>query len=270
MTRLGTGRRQPIGARLICFCWWGVVTVCAAATGLALASTLWSVGRDQSTGQPTALVIGDSQALGASIVDPNWAWVARGVQSVGYLPWVQGAGGTGFTVGRTIDERRVDSYPVAYPGWIKPTDPQLVVIEGGGNDVGSNDERIAASARDLLEQVRAEFPDAPVVMVGPIGDGEGRRAEVSDILAEVARSTGTFYVDTSDWWVRFDLARHLVDAKHLSFEGHALATDRFADALRETGIAVATAGAPARREIVDGNVSTHAHFDWRRRSVVVF
>ncbi|MFF2487755.1 SGNH/GDSL hydrolase family protein [Microbacterium sp. NPDC058062] len=228
----------------------GLVVTFAVAAALAVALLVRPPAPEPSRGaqptraafpvaQPVAFVIGDSQAMGSATINPNSTWVARGVAGLGYLPYVQGAGGTGFVTARP--EADLEAFPQAYELWTKPKTPSLIVIEGGGNDITAQDDDITDAAADLIEVARADYPAVPIVVVAPIGDGTGRRAEIADVLEQVAEDEDTLFVDPRNWWSEHDLDAYLVDAKHFGAYGHVAAGAYFTAALREAGVPVAGA-----------------------------
>ncbi|MFW0769927.1 GDSL-type esterase/lipase family protein [Arthrobacter koreensis] len=172
-----------------------------------------------------AVVIGDSQA-------GRDTWVGRGLASLGFNPLVLGAGGTGYTRGNG----EVHNYPEALEAeeWLLPWGkPALVVLQGGGNDAyGPRNADIRHNAVQLIRELRRTYPETRIVMVGVIGDGKGRRAEIDDLLAGVAAEQGLDFLSPKDWWKRYSLGSKLDDGLHLGKAGHDAATPVFARELR--------------------------------------
>ncbi|MBF4993738.1 SGNH/GDSL hydrolase family protein [Arthrobacter gandavensis] len=172
-----------------------------------------------------AVVIGDSQA-------GRDTWVGKGVASLGYSPLVLGAGGTGYTRGNGT----VSNYPDALEAeeWLLPWGkPGLVVIQGGGNDAyGPGNSEIRHNAVQLIRELKRTYPETRIVMVGVIGDGKGRRAEIDDLLARVAAEQGLDFLSLRDWWKRYSLGSKLDDGLHLGKAGHDAAAPVFARELK--------------------------------------
>ena len=168
--------------------------------------------------EASAVIIGDSQA-------GEDTWLGQGVARLGYTPLVRGGWGTGYLNAYA----GVDSYESALESgqWLLPAGaPGLVVLEGGGNDAAYPDTAIAAAARSMVRELRQIYPSSALVMVGVIGDGSGRRANVDRLLAKVAAEEGVPFISPRDWWKRHRLK--LADGRHLSASGHAAAAPLFA------------------------------------------
>ena len=179
----------------------------------------------QPSVEDAAVVIGDSQA-------GRDTWVGKGLASLGYTPLVLGAGGTGYTRGNGT----VDNYPDALEAeeWLLPWGkPGLVVVQGGGNDAyGPGNVEIRHNAVQLIRELKRTYPETRIVMVGVIGDGKGRRAEIDDLLARVAAEQGLDFLSPKDWWKRYSLGSKLEDGLHLGRAGHDAAAPVFARELK--------------------------------------
>ena len=82
--------------------------------------------------------------------------------------------------------------------------PVLVIIQGGGNDAyGPANAEIRNNAVQLIRELKRTYPHTRIVMVGVIGDGKGRRAEIDDLLARVAAEQGLDFLSPKDWWQRY-------------------------------------------------------------------
>ncbi|MGW9403076.1 GDSL-type esterase/lipase family protein [Arthrobacter sp. NPDC055585] len=163
--------------------------------------------------EEAAVVIGDSQA-------GRDTWVGKGLAALGYKPAILGAGGTGYTKGNGT----VHSYPEALEAeeWLLPAgNPGLVILQGGGNDAAeAGNVQIRQNAKQLVREIKRTYPETRIVMVGVIGDGSGRRAEIDDLLARVAAEEGLDFVSPKDWWKRYSLDSKLEDGLHLGRAGH--------------------------------------------------
>ena len=217
-----------------------------AAAALAVTLLVVLAGDRSAAGRPcpaaVAFVIGDSQANGAVGVPARSTWVAQGLRAVGYDPYIAGASGTGYVAGSVVrgSGPEVGNYVDAYRDgdWRRPSHARLVVLEGSGNDAEAADATIRGNAERLISEVGADYPDADIVVLGPIGDGSGRRSEIARVLARVTGSAGLRFIDPSDWRTRYGLARHLApDGVHFTQRGHDVTAPVFADALRTAGLA---------------------------------
>jgi acyl-CoA thioesterase I len=166
-------------------------------------------------------VIGDSYAQGLRLDRPRESWPSQLDGEV----VVDGFAGSGFSraaspCGRVSFGDRV--------GRALASAPDLVVVQGGLNDVDVPLEEVAEGARALL----GGLAEVPSVVVGP--PAAPRRgaaaAEVDALLATVAAEAGVPYVRTYDWALDY-----LPDRLHLTPAGHQEFGDRVADAIQRLG-----------------------------------
>lgn len=161
-------------------------------------------------------VIGDSYSAGLLLDEIGASWPSR-------LPGevhVHGFSGSGFAA---------ESSPcpqVSYAeraGSAIGSDPQLVVVQGGLNDVDQSDQAIRDGVRRLLTALGGR----EVVLVGP-PDAPARpaAAHVGEVLADAAELAGVPYIATTG--VDFE---YLDGDLHLTPEGHQAFGDLVAAAL---------------------------------------
>lgn len=177
------------------------------------AASLERMARDSGDGGPRTVVIGDSYSVGFGLERPRDSWPSR-------LPGqvhVAGFSGSGFVrspCGAT-------SYAERAAGAIAGG-ADLVVVEGGLNDVRYSDGQITAGFDELAEVLDGQR----VLVVGPAAAPE--RAEgarhVDDLLARLSAAHDVGYLSTID----LDLA-YLDDGVHLTPAGH----QAFGDAVRD-------------------------------------
>ena len=154
--------------------------------------------REQRLSRPTGtgtrvLVIGDSYAQGFGLADPDRSWPH-------YLPGrvtVDGYSGSGFATpshcgGGTYVERARR---------LTATRPEVVIAQGGYNDVRAPARRVERAAIELVRL----FPHARVAIVGPpYKQGREDLRLVDRALARAAARTGAQYVRAYAWPVRFE------------------------------------------------------------------
>jgi acyl-CoA thioesterase I len=164
---------------------------------------------------PRTAVIGDSWSQGSDLVDPAESWPSR----LGGHVVVDGFGGSGFSVEASpcpgvAFALRVDR--------ALATGPDLVVVQGGLNDVDVS----ASAVREGAEQTLRRLEGHQVVVVGPAPAPRraAGAARVDALLAEVTAAAGVPYVSTSGWELEY-----LSDRLHLTPQGHA----EFGDAVQE-------------------------------------
>lgn len=112
--------------------------------------------------------------------------------------------------------------------------PDLIVLQGGLNDLGYGTEVLNGS-RAAISAAQAAAPGVPIVVVGLLwGQGdltESARRPYDAIQQTASASNGVYFVDTAD--LRFPLTS---DNTHPTTEGHALIADRVEEGLRSSGL----------------------------------
>jgi len=162
------------------------------------------------------MFVGDSFTVGSGPV-PSWhAYASQAARLLGWQPVVAGAGGTGYLnegrVSRTFEESFEEEL-----AWRPP--PDVLVISGGHNDCRWSSSKVRRAAGGLVRQVRATWPLARLVMVGPIwlGPIPAKAYRVRDALAETAESAAVPFLDPMrERWP--DMA--LPDGVHPTHAGH--------------------------------------------------
>lgn len=78
--------------------------------------------------------------------------------------------------------------------------PDVVVLQGGTNDLGQGD--VAAAATALIEQIRVALPAARIVLLSPVHLGPGEPpaelVALRDALRQVAATVRVHFVETAD------------------------------------------------------------------------
>lgn len=180
--------------------------------------------------------IGDSWTAGYA-ADPQKGFARLTATQMGWTPLVYGASGSGY-----IRDGGTGAFP-DFVNTIPASDTvQLVVLQGGLNDtyVQHDDEREAATS--TLAAVRAKFPKADVVLVGPASPGTPIPAGYRDVdktLSAVARAGDAAYVSpfTDKWLTAENIDQYIDHTKtdHPNNAGHAYFADKLAAALRTLG-----------------------------------
>ena len=171
---------------------------------------------DTGSGRRIA-VIGDSYAVGSGLERPDRSWPRR-------LPGrvhVDGFPGSGFSA-RASSCPRV-SYADRAAAAAKGAD--LVVVEGGLNDVNRRGKLIRAGFKRLIRELRGH----DVVVVGPANaparaDGVSR---IDSLLARLSRAAGVRYLRMSHLELPY-----LDDRLHLTRAGHDAFGERVAEVVR--------------------------------------
>ena len=152
-------------------------------------------------GRPRALFFGDSYFVGGGCSpDPKRDMAYLAGTALGYRTTVRGAGGTGF-VAANPDYDLPPYLAQIHDGALDVRDPELVVIAGGSNDVGFPVPQIKKNAAKILRIARQKYPDALVVLVGPMDPygGYDDSIPIRNGLRSVAKQLGVPFVDDMTW-----------------------------------------------------------------------
>lgn len=170
------------------------------------------------TGRPV-VVIGDSWSVGLGLTDPVASWPSR-------LPGrvrVAGFSGSGISADASPCPRSsfADRASAAVHGGA-----DLVVVEGGLNDVDQSDAAIRAG----FDRLMVPLAGHRVVVVGPAAapSRADRVARVDALLADLAARHGATYVRATGLALDY-----LPDGLHLTPAGHRTFGDAVARAIRD-------------------------------------
>lgn len=177
-------------------------------------------------GGPRVVVVGDSWSVGLGLDRPNASWPSRLASELGARVHVEGFSGSGFGAfsspcGRVSFADRAGR-ALAGPG----AAGEVLVVEGGLNDVDQPDAAVASGFRRVL----AQAGDRPVLVVGP-ASAPARAALVPDVdglLERLSAQHGVTYLRTSDLELPY-----LADGLHLTETGHRAFGDAVAAAVAD-------------------------------------
>lgn len=147
-----------------------------------------------------ALFFGDSYFIGGGYTDEDNSMARLASNRLGWVSEINGGGGTGFVqtneeydLGNYLDQIAAGAFDVGPRRW--------VVIQGGNNDLGQPLDDIRANARKVLRIAQRAFPDARVVLVGPL-DTDNDHSDIAPIikvLKQAARKRSVPYVNMKKW-----------------------------------------------------------------------
>lgn len=171
---------------------------------------------DAGTG-PRVIVIGDSYSVGLGLSDPANGWPSR-LDGAVHVAGFSGSGfsrGAGHCPGVSYAERA---------GKALRGGADLVVVEGGLNDVGQSSAEITAGFQRLMRELDGQR----VVVVGPAlaPSRAGGVPRVDRLLADLTSRRGIPYVRTSGLALPY-----LGDELHLTAAGHRAFGDAVARAI---------------------------------------
>ncbi|MBJ7358942.1 SGNH/GDSL hydrolase family protein [Nocardioides sp.] len=192
-------------------------------------------GVEAERGPVRALFFGDSYFIGGGYTSEDNSMARLASNRLGWDSEINGGGGTGFVqtnwdygLGNYLDQIGAGAFDVGARRW--------VVIEGGNNDVYLPAGDIRANARRVVRKAQRTFPDAKVVLVGPL-DQDADHTELLPIiktLRKVASKRGVPFVNMKNWLDgHYDLIGP--DYVHPYPEGHRILGRKLAKALRGLG-----------------------------------
>ena len=173
------------------------------------------------SGSKRIAVVGDSYSVGTGATNQlQTAWPVALSASLPATVTVNGIGGTGFTNGGYCGD---DQFASRIADAVK-SKPDLLIIQGGLNDVGSGN--VTRAARDTIRLAGS----TPVVVVGPptapAKDSDEERA-VDSQLQNAAKALGVTYVSTLKWPLEWG-----TDSLHPTTQGHRTFADALTNVLR--------------------------------------
>lgn len=176
------------------------------------------------------VVIGDSWSAGLGLDEIGGSWPSRLDGRVR----VAGFSGSGFSAGASGCGPQV-SFAARAAGALRGG-ADLVVVEGGLNDVDQSDAAIRVGFRRLMDRLAdsgAGPGAAPVVVIGPAGAPAraGGVTRVDALLGRLAERYAATYIPTSG----LDLP-YLDDRLHLTPVGHRIFGDAVAAAIAAAGV----------------------------------
>jgi lysophospholipase L1-like esterase len=195
---------------------------------------------------PVVMFLGDSYTTGGTETPPERAYAADTARDLGWQVIIGGLGGTGFVAPGATHE----PFDVLFDrqlAW-RPA-PDMVIVAGGHNDRGYAPARVAAAAESLLSRIRQLWPDARLLLIGPMwGNGapDPSVLEIRDALSAVARTLKIPFIDPlGERWITGYRADHdgnasryiLRDGVHPNLVGHRYIATRLVGELRRLGLA---------------------------------
>ncbi len=179
--------------------------------------------------QPRVLLVGDSYTEGIGAVPLANGFANKIAEPLGWTLTQDGKGGSGYV---NPSSYGAGTFASRLPG--HPADGyELVVIQGSSNDVKYDSAQLDAGIRTTLDVVRARYPHAQVLMVGPTSPYGNPSADLVRVNAEVkaaAAADGDLFIDpiADRWFVPGDGSWAANPANgHPSNAGHQLIADRF-------------------------------------------
>jgi lysophospholipase L1-like esterase len=186
-------------------------------------------------GKPRALFFGDSYFIGGGYTDESNSMARIASNRLGWVSEINGGGGTGFVQGNPeygipsfLGQIADGAFDVGRRDW--------VVIEGGNDDRFLDQKAVGKNVRKVLRIAQRRFPDATVVLVGPM-DTDGDLADTTPVaktMRKAARKRGVPFVDARRW-LDGNYDQIGPDFTHPYPKGHRICATRLTKALRRLG-----------------------------------
>jgi lysophospholipase L1-like esterase len=170
---------------------------------------------------------------------------------LGWTPTVDGVGSTGY-----LSHWRPSTlpYPVRAAAIPAGTKADVVILEGGLNDRTMPLSGLRAAVRETITTLRAKFPGAPIVVLGPAANTLPVPAtvrQVDRLVAQASADEGAPYISPiqREWLTGLNF-RDVIDAPshHPTTAGHAYLGGRLAVALQDLMTHPQDAGATSTPE----------------------
>ena len=212
--------------------------VAAAALFTACAVMPGAPAQTPTPGATIAAFYGDSYTRGTGATSPDRRWSSIICAERGWYefnPSVDGLGfvnNRGLVLGGDLVEQIIEYEP----------SPDVVIVTMGLNDnfsMPAHAEEIEASIDEDLERLRAELPDARLVVVEPFWYQDERPGSVEQIITWVeaaAERVGADYIDGASRWLEGHPEWMAADVIHPNDEGYAEIAERMDAELEQLGL----------------------------------
>jgi lysophospholipase L1-like esterase len=179
-----------------------------------------------------AAFIGDSITAGYGASSDLKRWTSLVSQKMGWTEHNFGRGGTGYLVTSSREGCGLDFCPnyLGMLGDVASSDPDIVVVAGGGNDMAefaSNSGPVSRAITDTYSELRERLPNARIIAIGPFAREVTSSVIAFDLVVQdAARAVGGQYVSliAPNPVVHEDM--FLADGAHVNDSGHAAIADR--------------------------------------------
>lgn len=186
---------------------------------------------EEAAKPPTAVFLGDSYTA-ASSNGSDGEYVLSTAHALGWDAAALGQGGTGY-VNPGQPEENEAVYLERVPGVVAIA-PDIVVVQGGGNDALVSDCAIEGPASEVFTALREQLPEAQIIALasvpGPDVDAEAVAA-CTDAIQAAAAPMSIPVIDPAELGWLTDPAL-FADGFHLTAEGYTQLATLLAEQLR--------------------------------------
>ncbi|MGY1886112.1 MULTISPECIES: SGNH/GDSL hydrolase family protein [unclassified Blastococcus] len=190
-----------------------------------------TVAQEEPAEPLSVAFLGDSYAAGTGTDSATKGFARVSARMLGWAPAdVFAVGGTGYATPAETNYMSRASGVIAVA-------PDIVVVNGTRNDMGSAPGTVGAAARSLYTTLKAGLPEAHLLVIGPIWTSDLVPPEIlalNEALRQAATESGAVYFDAlaPSSWLPGDPGQMSSDGVHPTEAGHQIIARAFADAVR--------------------------------------
>jgi lysophospholipase L1-like esterase len=202
-----------------------------------------SLARTQAE-RPAALFVGDSYTAGSGTAGPRLGYACLAAEQMDWICNLDAQSGTGYINDGSLNSVAFRPFAQRLGDDAKRFRADVVIVDGGRNDVSPDLDGVAAAAADYLRAVRSQWPQARLVVVVPYFLSSTPQSfpfaeRLGARLREIVQPLGGIVIDpmASGWVPAPDVAALLSpDGIHPNADGHRYLAEHFSGALREAGM----------------------------------
>jgi lysophospholipase L1-like esterase len=176
-----------------------------------------------------ASFIGDSTCAGAgdNLTEANrWPYLIS--QKLKWYPIIACIGGSGYLSagpdGKSTYMQKFDEL------LLKLKKPNIIIVEGGQNDIGKSPGEISEAACSLYSKIRKNFPKVDLIVMTPfygLSEAPPVVSEVEDVVMECARKHQARLITGVRKWLQDRPELLVADKIHPNRNGHTLIAKNF-------------------------------------------
>ena len=157
-----------------------LVAFVAGSASATSAATIVAHSTNNTVSGPLVVGIGDSILMGHGL-DPDEAWLAILAKSNGWRLTNLASDGSGFVTAGDNNDTFADQVTAA-----ESLHPDVIVISGSSNDLGTTDAQLASATTATIEQLHAALPNTKIIAISSVWGDTALPAQLKTITADVA------------------------------------------------------------------------------------